>query len=455
MLDVIFREYDIRGLYGKELNEKSVKAIGYLLGLKMLEKGCKNVSVGYDARYSADEFFCYLVSGLNKAEIKVYKLGLVPTPLGYFSLYEGKKFDANIMITGSHNPKDYNGFKITIGKDNFFGAELKAFGKEVQAFLASNENIKDNETCQSYDILSLYVEFMSEQFKALKSWNFEFAIDCANGASGVVIEPLMKALDLKAEILFAKPDGQFPNHAPDPTEVENLKHLQNLLESKPNLNIGFAFDGDADRMVALNTHHIFCGDELCYLFAKNIPNPRILGEVKCSKNLFDEVAKFGTIFMGKTGHSNIKKMMKEHDIDLAAEVSGHIFFKHRYFGYDDGIYAFLRTLELIHKGFDLEAMIKALPKLYTTDEIKIPVSEEKKFALVEAFKKAVKAGKLDGVKNLCEIDGVRIDFGFGWALLRASNTSPYLITRFEATSLKEAQDLQNKVFALFEKVKKG
>ena len=453
MLDVIFREYDIRGLYGKELNEKSVKAIGYLLGLLMLKKGCNNVSVGYDARYSADEFFAYLTSGLNFAGIKVYKLGLVPTPLGYFSLYAGAKFDANVMITGSHNPKDYNGFKITIGKDSFFGAELKAFGKEVQAFLARGECIRDDTHCEEYDILSLYVKFMSEQFSALKGWDFEFGVDCANGASGVVIEPLMKALNLKAEILFAKPDGQFPNHAPDPTEHENLRHLQDLLAQKPNLKIGFAFDGDADRMVALNTRHIFCGDELCYLFAKNIPNPRVLGEVKCSKNLFDEVAKFGEIFMGKTGHSNIKKMMKEQNIDLAAEVSGHIFFKHRYFGYDDGIYAFLRTLELIHKGFDLQKMIEALPKLYTTDEIKIPVSEDEKFRLVEAFKRAVKAGELDGVKDICEIDGVRIDFGYGWALLRASNTSPYLITRFEATSLEQAKSLQDKVFALFEKVK--
>lgn len=180
-----------------------------------------------------------------------------------------------------------------------------------------------------------------------------------------------------------------------------------------------------------------------------------MGEVKCSKNLFDEVGKFGEIFMGKTGHSNIKKMMKAQNIDLAAEVSGHIFFKHRYFGYDDGIYAFLRALELIHKGFDLQAMIEALPKLYTTDEIKIPVSEEQKFQLVEAFKSAVKAGELDGVKDLCEIDGVRIDFGFGWALLRASNTSPYLITRFEATSLEQAKSLQEKVFTLFERVKQN
>lgn len=451
MLDVIFREYDIRGLYDKELNEKSVKAIGFCLGQTMLEKGCKNVSVGYDARYSADELYRYLVSGLNKAGVQIYNIGLVPTPLGYFSLYEGMKFDANIMITGSHNPKDYNGFKITMGKESFFGAELKEFSKEVYKHL--EDEIEENLEAQKYDILSLYVDFMCEQFSFLKDFNYKFTIDCSNGAAGVVIEPLVKALNLKAHVMFSNPDGQFPNHEPDPTEEKNLNAVKNFLNENQEYPLAFAFDGDADRMVALSKTHIFCGDELCYLFAKNIPNPRILGEVKCSKNLFDEVAKFGTIFMGKTGHSNIKKMMKEKDIDLAAEVSGHIFFKHRYFGYDDGIYAFLRALELVYKGFDLEAMIGALPKLYTTPEIKIPVSEEEKFKLVDEFKKAIERGALEGVKGLCEIDGARIDFGYGWALLRASNTSPYLITRFEAKSLEQAKDLETRVFKLFNDIK--
>ncbi|MGH2267827.1 phosphomannomutase/phosphoglucomutase [Campylobacter taeniopygiae] len=451
MLDVIFREYDIRGLYGKELHEKSVKAIGYCLGRTMLKRSCKNVSVGYDARYSAKELFGYLVSGLNKAGIKVYNIGLVPTPLGYFSLYEGLKFDANIMITASHNPKEYNGFKITIGKESFFGTELKEFSKEVYKHL--DDEIEDNFDAQPYDILSLYVEFMTKQFSFLKDFHYKFAIDCSNGAAGVVIEPLIKALNLKAHLMFANPDGQFPNHNPDPTEERNLEAVKNFLSQNEDYGLAFAFDGDADRMVALSKTHIFCGDELCYLFAKNIPNPRILGEVKCSKNLFDEVAKFGTIFIGKTGHSNIKKMMKEKDIDLAAEVSGHIFFKHRYFGYDDGIYAFLRALELVYKGFDLEGMIKELPKLYTTPEIKIPVNEEEKFQIVSEFQKAVEKGALEGVKSLCEIDGARIDFGYGWALLRASNTSAYLITRFEANSLEQANELQDKVMNLFNQIK--
>ncbi|EDO9050050.1 phosphomannomutase/phosphoglucomutase, partial [Campylobacter coli] len=372
---------------------------------------------------------------------------------GYFSLYEGMKFDANIMITGSHNPKDYNGFKITIGKESFFGAELKEFSKEVYKHL--EDEIEENLEAQKYDILSLYVDFMCEQFSFLKDFNYKFTIDCSNGAAGVVIEPLVKALNLKAHVMFSNPDGQFPNHEPDPTEEKNLHAIKNFLNENQEYPLAFAFDGDADRMVALSKTHIFCGDELCYLFAKNIPNPRILGEVKCSKNLFDEVAKFGTIFMGKTGHSNIKKMMKEKDIDLAAEVSGHIFFKHRYFGYDDGIYAFLRALELVYKGFDLEAMIGALPKLYTTPEIKIPVSEEEKFKLVDEFKKAIERGALEGVKSLCEIDGARIDFGYGWALLRASNTSPYLITRFEAKSLEQAKDLETRVFKLFNDIKES
>ena len=452
MLDVIFREYDIRGLYDKELNEKSVKAIGYCLGIKMLNQNCKNVSVGYDARYSANELFNYLISGLNKAKIKVYNIGLLPTPLGYFSLYEGKKFDANIMITGSHNPKDYNGFKITINKESLFGKELKEFSKEVYKHL--DDEIKDDFTYEKYDVLSLYIDFMIREFSFLKNLDLEFGIDCANGASGVVIEPLVKALNLKAKILFSNPDGNFPNHSPDPTEKENLIYLKEFMK-KENLKMGFAFDGDADRLVALSQKRVFCGDELCYLFSKNIQNPRILGEVKCSKNLFDEVAKFGTIFMGKTGHSNIKKMMKEKNIDLAAEVSGHIFFKDRYFGYDDGIYAFLRALELIYKNFDFDKMIDSLPRLYTSDEIKIKVTEEEKFKLVDKFIKAIKDGRLKDVKDLCEIDGARIDFGYGWALLRASNTSPYLITRFEATTQDKADEIQKEIMNLFEDIRKS
>lgn len=452
MLKTIFREYDIRGIYPTQLNEQVVKTIGYLLGLKMKQRACKNVSVGYDARLSNKTLFAYLSSGLNKAGIKVYHLGLVPTPLGYFSMYEGMKFDANIMITGSHNPKEYNGFKISINKESFFGKELLAFADEVLENL--NLDIQDDTSCEDYDILSVYVDFMLKQFKHLKNLDLKFAIDCANGASFVVLKPLIEALNLKAKVLFAEPDGNFPNHEPDPTESKNLKPLQELLLKDKDMQIAFAFDGDADRIVVVGKNRAFHGDELCYVFASAIEKPRILADIRSSKNLFDEVSKFGTILMSKAGHSNIKKKMKEENIDLAAEVSGHIFFKHRYFGFDDGIYAFLRALELLQQGKDISAMIEALPKLYTLDEIKIKSDDNLKFELIEKFKTTIKNGALDEVKSLCEIDGLRIDFGYGWALFRASNTSPYVVTRFEADSKERVEEIKNKTMKIFEDIMK-
>ncbi|RKO64687.1 phospho-sugar mutase [Campylobacter sp. P255] len=452
MLDLIFREYDIRGLYPSELNEKSVKAIGYALGLEMRARGCEKVSVGYDARYSANELFNYLISGLNKANMQVFDIGLAPTPMGYFSLFFDEIFDANIMITGSHNPKEYNGFKITINKESFFGADLKKLSLKVQEYLELE--INDDLRYENYDIKSLYIDFLVKHFSHLKDYKEKIIIDCANGATGVIIKPLVEKLNLNAQILFENPDGTFPNHAPDPTELENLHALQVALNEDENAKMGFAFDGDGDRLVVASKDYVFKGDELCYLFAKNIENPRVLGEVKCSKNLFDEVTKIGFIMMGKTGHSNIKKMMKEQNIDIAAELSGHIFFKDRYFGYDDGIYAFLRTLELLANEYDLEKLIKKLPKLYASEEIKLKVSEENKFQIIEKFKEKVKANAFENVLDCNEIDGVRITFKKGWALLRASNTSPYLIMRVEATSVEFKDFLEARVKELFETITK-
>lgn len=450
MLDLIFREYDIRGIYPSELNEKSVKAIGYALGLKMKERGCKKISIGYDARNSANELFSYLISGLNHCDLELFDIGLAPTPVGYFTLFFNDEFDANIMITGSHNPKEYNGFKITIKKESFFGQDLKLLAKEVNKYL--DMQIKDDLRCEKYDAKSLYIDFLLKHFEGLKNYKEKIIFDCANGATGVIIKPLVQKLGLNAKILFENPDGNFPNHAPDPTELENLHALKEALQKDEQAKMGFAFDGDGDRLVVVGKEHIFKGDELCYLFAKNIQSPRVLGEVKCSKNLFDEVAKMGFIMMGKTGHSNIKKMMKEHNIDLAAELSGHIFFKDRYFGYDDGIYAFLRTLELLVKGYDLEVLVKQLPLLFASEEIKLKVSEENKFKIIQDFKALVKQGAFEEVLDINEIDGIRITFKEGWTLLRASNTSPYLIMRAEATTKEYQEFLENKTKELFEKI---
>lgn len=454
MIKDIFREYDIRGIVGDELNTASVKAIGKALGAEMKKRGAKNVSVGYDARTHANMLFSALVSGLNAANLEVFKIGLAPTPVGYFSVFSGE-FDANVMITGSHNPKEYNGFKITIGTDSFFGADLQKLGAQVLEMLEtdpSSEEISENSAAKDFDILSKYEAFYTENFAHLKGFNLPFVCDFGNGAAGVAASRIIKALDLNAKMLYVEPDGNFPNHHPDPSVEANLADLKAEL-AKGEAKIAFGFDGDGDRIAVLSEHRSIKGDELAYLYALNMKNPRVLGEVKCSQNMYDEINKLGNAFMGKTGHSNIKKAMKELNIDMAAEVSGHIFFKERYFGFDDALYAMIRALELLYKGFDLEAELEKLPKLYSTDEIKVEVSESTKFRIMERIKKELESADLPEILDIVDIDGVRVRFACGWALVRASNTTPVLVTRFEARSQYELGDLQARFTKLINEVK--
>ncbi|WP_069637419.1 phosphomannomutase/phosphoglucomutase [Campylobacter pinnipediorum] len=452
-LENIFREYDIRGIYEKDLNETSVKAIGYALGIKMKKLGVKNLSIGYDARLSADNLFKFLLSGINKAGgIEVFDIGLAPTPVGYFSVY-ADFFDANIMITGSHNPKDYNGFKITIKKDSYFGKDLQILKQDVLEIIKNKEIIEDNFNSKKFDILTHYIDFFIKEFSHLKDFNLAFLADCGNGAIGVTLKPILKALNLNAKILYPNPDGNFPNHHPDPSEKENIKELLSMIENKQ-YNLGFAFDGDGDRIAVITDKHNIKGDELAYLYTLNMKNPRVLGEVKCSQSMYDEISKIGEVFMGKTGHSNIKKMMKELNIDLAAEVSGHIFFKERYFGFDDALYAMMRVIELLQKGFDLDKELNKLPTLFSTDELKIKVDEESKFKIVESFKNSIKNNKanLPKIESIIEIDGIRIKFKDGWALVRASNTTPIIVTRFEATNENFLKEIQTKTNELLKNI---
>lgn len=453
MFDNIFREYDIRGIYEKDLNKTSVKAIGYALGLKMRELGVKSVSIGYDARLSAESLFKFLISGLNRVGgLNIYDIGLLPTPVGYFSVY-ADYFDANIMITGSHNPKEYNGFKITIKKDSFFGQDLQILKQKVNQIIKNNEQIPDNFSCEKMDILSHYVKFFVKEFWKLRLFTQPFAIDCGNGAIGVSLMPIVEELDLNAKVLYHMPDGNFPNHHPDPSEKDNLKYIIDIME-KESIKLGFAFDGDGDRIAVITPKRNIKGDELAYLYTLNMNNPRVLGEVKCSQVMYDEIAKIGEVFMGKTGHSNIKKAMKELDIDLAAEVSGHIFFKERYFGFDDALYAMMRVLELVANGVDLDAELDKMPKVFSTDEIKINVNEDDKFKIVENFKEIVKGGNADlpKVESIIEIDGIRIKFKNGWALVRASNTTPVIVTRFEAKSQEFLNEIESKVSSVIKAI---
>lgn len=452
MFETIFREYDIRGIYEKDLNELSVKAIGYCLGITMKNRGVKSVSVGFDARLSARALFGFLVSGLNRAGLEIFDIGMLPTPVGYFSVFTGV-FDANIMITGSHNPKEYNGFKITIGVESFFGADLQKLKDSVNEFLSSGEVVKDDFRATKFDVLSRYVQFYEKEFSHLKGLKTKIICDCANGVAGIALERVVKALCLNATLLYKEPDGNFPNHHPDPSEERNLKDLKTALKGE--FEIGFGFDGDADRIAVLTKKRVIKGDDLAYLYAKNMKNPRVLGEVKCSQNMYDEIDKIGKSFMGKTGHSNIKKAMRELNIDMAAEVSGHIFFKERFFGFDDAIYAMIRVLELVQKGFELDAELDKLPVLYSTDEIKVSTKDKTKFKIIDELKKELnkKDNGLPNILDIIDIDGVRIKFDGGWALVRASNTTPVLVTRFEASSPEFVKLLEEKVLNLVEGIK--
>ncbi len=449
----IFREYDIRGIYKKELNEQSVKLIGYYLGQKI---GAGNVvSIGYDARSHSPILRDYLTSGLNAAGCKVLDMGMVATPVNYFSNYidfDGQTTTASVMITGSHNPSEYNGFKMTLNQSPFFGSDIYALGDEIIA--NQDKVIADNTDKTDIDVKTPYINYMVEQFSHLRDFPQKIIIDAGNGVADTVITDIFKALNFNYTGLYLEPDGTFPNHHPDPSVEKNLADVKALLEKEG--DIAFAYDGDADRIAVLTHKHNIKGDQMALLYALKMENPTVIGEVKCSQVMYDELERRGaTAIMYKTGHSNLKVKMKETHADLACEVSGHIFFKHRYFGYDDAIYATLRMLELIHDGIDLDAEIEALPTVYSTEELKVETTEEEKFAIIDKVKALLKNPPSDFpvIQNIIDVDGVRINFEKGWGLVRASNTTPVLVTRFESTDEALAKTYEEKVNALIAEAK--
>jgi len=429
----IFREYDIRGIFDAELNEQSVKLIGYYLGQKV--SGDKVVSVGYDARSHSPQLRDWLTSGLNASGCSVLDMGMVATPVNYFSNYQsfdGVTTNASIMITGSHNPSQYNGFKITLDKTPFFGDDIYALGDEI--IENSGKNIADDTSKTDIDVKTPYIDFMLNEFEHLKGMNQKIVVDCGNGVADTVLSAIFDGLELDYSGIYMEPDGTFPNHHPDPSVESNLIDVKKILEEDG--DIAFAYDGDADRIAVLTRKHNIKGDQMALLYAMVMENPTVIGEVKCSQVMYDELTKRGaTAIMYKTGHSNLKVKMRETGADLACEVSGHIFFKHRYFGYDDAIYATLRMLELIHDGIDLDAEIDALPQVFSTDELKVETTEDEKFAIIDKVKELLEnpAEDFPQIIDIVTVDGVRINFAHGWGLVRASNTTPTLVTRFEST----------------------
>jgi len=445
----IFREYDIRGIVGKELHEQSVKLIGYFLGLETIKRtkcDTPTIVIGYDARTHSPELFGYLTSGFNKAGCKVLGMGMVATGVNYFASFQTfgtHKPNASVMITGSHNPSEYNGFKITIANQPFFGQDISNMGEEI---LSNAELvIENNETFETIDVKTLYIDYMVKEFAHLKGMPQKFMIDCGNGVADTVLTAILDKLELNYDALFTEPDGTFPNHHPDPSEEKNLKDIKNAL--KGDFQYGFAYDGDADRIAFLTQKNNVKGDILALLFAKTMKNPVIIGEVKCTQIMYDKINETGTAVMYKTGHSNLKVKLKELNADLAAEVSGHIFFNDRYYGYDDAIYATFRILELILNGMDIDKEIDALPKVYSTDELKVHTTEEVKFALMDKIKEKLQHVPADFPKilKIIDVDGVRVVFENGWGLVRASNTTPVLVTRFESTIEADAKIYEQKL----------
>jgi phosphomannomutase / phosphoglucomutase len=452
----IYREYDIRGIYEKELNQESVTRIGYALASKI--EG-EYVAVGYDARSHSPILFEYLVEGLNAGGKKVLGMGLVPTPVNYFTNYQewevlGQSItpSASVMITGSHNPSEYNGFKITVDKTPFFGEDIYALGRECEAMDFTPESQTREVT--KIDAKERYIDFLVNEFEHLKGMPTRIVYDCGNGVAGVVTEDIFSRLQLHAKGLYVEPDGTFPNHHPDPSEEHNLEDVKKLLEKEG--DIAFAYDGDADRIAVLTHKHNIKGDMMALLYAMKMEKPTIVGEVKCSQVMYDELKRRGCkAIMYKTGHSNLKVKMKEVDADLACEVSGHVFFKNRYFGYDDAIYATLRMLELIHDGINLDRELDALPQAFSTEEIKVKTTESEKFKIIDKVKEMLKNPPADfpTIVDVIEVDGVRINFERGWGLVRASNTTPVLVTRFESTDEYEAKRYEEAVNELIYEAK--
>lgn len=441
----IFRQYDIRGIVNDDLTYENSKLIGYYLGLHIKEKisSTPYIVVGYDVRTHSQMLFEALISGLNLSECKVLNIGLVATGVNYFASFqeffiENKtiKPTASIMITGSHNAKKYNGFKITINNEPFFGEELLALYEKI----SKNQNIEipNNFDFIKIDAKKLYVDFMVNQFSHLKNFKTPFVVDCGNGVANTVLCDILDELNLNYKGLHLTPDGEFPNHHPDPTNEKNLEDIKALL--KDECNLGFAYDGDADRIAVLTQKYNIKGDMLALLFSKTMKNPVIIGEVTYSQNIFDELNSEAKTIMNKTGYSNLRLKLKELNADLAAEVSGHIFFNDRYYGYDDAIYATFRVLELLYKGINLDFELDKLPKVYTSSNIEIEVSEKNKFLIIKEIENKLKKVQrgFPIIKDIIKIDGLRINFEYGWALIRASNTNSIIVTKYEATTYATA-----------------
>jgi phosphomannomutase len=443
----IFREYDIRGVYNEDFDNDFAYNLGRAYTSFLNPKGDKppSVSVGYDARLSSPSIVESLIKGFTDSGAKVYSLGLITTPMSYFSMFH-MNLDGGIMVTGSHNPPEYNGFKLSKGKTSIFGDEIQSLMKIVE----SQEFQSGEGRVEKYDISDDYITRYKEEFKNIKP--IKVVLDCGNGAAGAIVRRLYEAVGLKPEILFEKPDGTFPNHHPDPTVEENMVDIKAKV-AETGAMVGIGFDGDADRIGVVDEKGRFIlGDEIMMIAARDIleknRGAKIIGDVKCSDRLYQDITdRGGEAIMWKTGHSLIKNKIKEEKAPFGGELSGHIFFSDRNYGYDDAPYAGLRLVEILgQSGKTIDELLEGIPQSFSTPEIRLDTTEENKVTLVKKLQEYF-ANNNEGVQ-VNTIDGVRVSYPEGWALVRSSNTQPVITLRFESNTEAGLKKIESEIMEL-------
>ena len=422
----ILREYDIRGIVGDTLTKADAYALGRTYAAQARDENARRVAVGRDGRSHSPLLEEELVRGLTEGGLDVVRIGMGPSPMLYFATHE-LDVDGGIQVTGSHNPADYNGFKLLLKGRSLFGEEIQSLGRRS----AAGDWSRGGGEVGDADIAEAYADRLARDFTGDE---FRVGWDAGNGAAGPVLEMLVRRLPGEHHTIFSEVDGSFPNHHPDPTVEANLADLKALVE-RENLDFGIAFDGDGDRIGAVDGKgRVIWGDQLLMILAeallKELPGATIIADVKASQTLFDRVAELGGVpLMWKTGHSLIKSKMKATGAPLAGEMSGHIFFKHRWYGFDDALYAAVRLIEAVSQsGRSLTEIMDSMPRSVATPELRFPVDEVRKFAIVEEVRDRLAS---DGAK-VDATDGVRVSTPDGWWLLRASNTQDVLVARAEA-----------------------
>ena len=430
----IFREYDIRGIVETQLTDDLAYHLGQAVGTTVRRGGGKTVVVGCDCRKSGQGLSRSLIRGLMAVGIDAVFIGDTPTPVGYWAI-QHLKADGGVQITGSHNPPEYNGFKITLLGRSLHGPDIQNLRKLIE----HEDYEKGQGQSQDKPLLQAYIDELAQNLRPAKR-KLTVVVDAGNGTGGITAVPLYKKLGYNVIELFCDMDGNFPNHHPDPTVEENIADLKKAVKEH-RADIGLAFDGDADRVGVIDGDgQVIWGDKLMILYSRAVlkekPHAAIIGEVKCSKTLYDDItAHGGKAIMWRTGHSLIKAKMKEENAELAGEMSGHIFFKHRYYGFDDGVYAGGRLLELLSEQPEpLKNLLAGVPATVATPEIRFDCPDAIKFELVKRAIAHFKAHAKAENYRVIDIDGARVEWQDGWGLVRCSNTQPILVMRFEAES---------------------